>query len=282
MLGCNNYKVIDLGVMTPCAKILDAAREHKADIIGLSGLITPSLDEMVYVAKEMEREGLRIPLLIGGATTSKIHTAVKISPKYSKPVIHVLDASKSVVTVSALLDKVNCDLFFQDIKEEVWPEKTLCRIHSSLSSSQYEEIREEYLESQAEKKYLTLTQARERRVKIDFASKPTPKPSFIGIKTFTEVDLNRLVTYIDWKPFFEVWQLRGRYPNRAYPKIFDDETVGAQAKKLFDEAQAMLRNIIDNKLLVAKGVIGIFPANSIDVDDIEIYADETRTRTAGR
>lgn len=264
VLGCNNYKVVDIGVMCSVAKILAAAKEHKADIIGLSGLITPSLDEMITVAKEMERVGLDIPLLIGGATTSKMHTAVKIEPKYKNPVIHVLDASKAVTVVSSLLDENQKEGYCDDITEE------------------YEEIREEYLDSLADRKYKTITVAREKKMRIDFKTQPGPKPNLVGTKVFTNMDISKLADYIDWKPFFEVWQLRGRYPNRAYPKIFDDETVGVEAKKVFDDAQDMLRKIIDGKLLVAKGIVGIYPANTVDDDDIAVYTDETRATEAGR
>eukprot|EP00049_Salpingoeca_infusionum_P026592 m.26559 g.26559 ORF g.26559 m.26559 type:complete len:1252 (-) comp8846_c0_seq1:700-4455(-) len=259
VLGCNNYKVVDLGVMTPATKIIDAIQEHKADVVGLSGLITPSLDEMIFVAKELERLNFRIPLLIGGATTSKVHTAVKIAPKYSQPAIHVLDASKSVTVVSALLDQTNREEFVEDISDE------------------YEEIRDDYLESLVDRKYLSLADARERKLVIDFANEPTPVPAQLGVQVIDNVDLTRVAEYIDWKPFFEIWQLRGRYPNRAYPKIFNDETVGSQAKQLFDEAQAMLKDLIENKKLVGKGVFGLFPANSVDDDDIEVYTDETRS-----
>ncbi|EGD78748.1 methionine synthase [Salpingoeca rosetta] len=258
VLGCNNFKVVDLGVMVPANKILEAVDKHKADIVGLSGLITPSLDEMVFVAKELERTGHKLPLLIGGATTSKMHTAVKIAPKYSSPTVHVLDASRSVVTVSALLDQGNREDFVEDIAEE------------------YEEIREEYLESLTDRVYLSLDAARKQRFAIDFNKKPPVKPAMTGVKVIESLDLERCIKYIDWKPFFEVWQLRGRYPNRSYPKIFDDEAVGSEAKKVFDDAQALLKRIVSEKLLRGKGVFGIFPANTVG-DDIEIYEDESRT-----
>eukprot|EP00048_Salpingoeca_helianthica_P021694 m.13842 g.13842 ORF g.13842 m.13842 type:complete len:1244 (-) comp6297_c0_seq2:195-3926(-) len=259
VLGCNNYKVIDLGVMVPCDRILAEARAHNADIVGLSGLITPSLDEMVFVAKEMQKRGFTVPLLIGGATTSKVHTAVKIAGKYDRPVVHVLDASKSVVTVSALLDTTTRDDFADEIRDE------------------YAELRDEYLEGLAEKNYLTLEQARARRPVIDFVAEPPPVPKKLGVHVFPDADLARIRTYIDWRPFFEVWQLRGRYPNRGFPKIFDDATVGAEAKRLYDEAQKMIDDIVAHKRLRATGVVGIFPANSVGVDDIHVYADETRS-----
>uniref|UniRef100_A0A8B9FMD5 Methionine synthase n=1 Tax=Amazona collaria TaxID=241587 RepID=A0A8B9FMD5_9PSIT len=217
VLGCNNFRVIDLGVMTPCDKILRAAVENKADIIGLSGLITPSLDEMIFVAKEMERLAIKIPLLIGGATTSKTHTAVKIAPRYSAPVIHVLDASKSVVVCSQLLDET----FLLSIVLPI----------------------------------------------------PTVKPKFIGTKVFEDYDLKRLVEYIDWKPFFDVWQLRGKYPNRGFPKVFNDKTVGEEAKRVYNDAQNLLEKLINQKRLQARGVVGFWPARSVQ-DDIHLYAAE--------
>jgi len=264
VLGCNNYKVIDLGVMVPSPKILAAVQEHKADILGLSGLITPSLDEMIQVAKDMKRVGMKVPLLIGGATTSKMHTAVKISQKYDNPVVHVLDASKAVVVVSALLEAAQKEVYAEEIAEE------------------YEEIREEYLDSLADRKYRTVSEARDQKFTIDFKTQASPKPNFIGVKDFADADLSEIAKYIDWKPFFEVWQLRGKYPNRAYPRIFDDETVGVEARKLFDDAEAMLKDIIENKKLVAKGVMAIYPAAQVDEDDIAVYEDEEKTKEIGR
>ncbi|CAG8669330.1 8054_t:CDS:10, partial [Cetraspora pellucida] len=261
VLGCNNYKVIDLGVMTPCEKIIETALNEKADIIGLSGLITPSLDEMINVAKEMERRGLNIPLLIGGATTSKAHTAVKISPKYTQPTIHVLDASKSVVVVSNLLDAKLKEDFWEDIAEE------------------YEEIREDHYSSLKDKKHLSLKAAREQGFKINWKAQSSPvKPSFIGKRVINEYDLKRISEYIDWNPFFQVWQLRGRYPNRGFPKIFNDEHVG-KSKKLYEEALVLIKKIIDEKLFVAKGIVGLYPANSVD-DDIQVYEDESRSKVS--
>uniref|UniRef100_A0A8C0VKG1 Methionine synthase n=1 Tax=Cyanistes caeruleus TaxID=156563 RepID=A0A8C0VKG1_CYACU len=245
-----DHLVIDLGVMTPCDKILRAAVENKADIIGLSGLITPSLDEMIFVAKEMERLAIKIPLLIGGATTSKTHTAVKIAPRYSAPVVHVLDASKSVVVCSQLLDDSIKDDFFEEILEE------------------YEEIRQEHYES--------------LKVQINFKLFSscwimlliaTVKPKFIGTKVFEDYDLGRLVEYIDWKPFFDVWQLRGKYPNRSFPKIFNDKTVGEEAKRVYNDAQDLLKTLINEKKLQARGVVGFWPAQSVQ-DDIYLYAVE--------
>ncbi len=258
VLGCNNYRVIDLGVMCPVEKILDAAREHNADIIGLSGLITPSLDEMVYVASRMEKEGLKIPLLIGGATTSKMHTAVKVAPRYSGAAVHVLDASRAVTVVSSLLDEKNCEDFMEDIDEE------------------YEELREEHYAGLEERKYVSLTEAREKRFLIDFegAEPPPSRPAKLGVQVFNDYPLDKLLKYIDWNPFFQTWQLRGKYPNRGYPKIFNDENVGAEAKKLFDEANEVLADYVQNKKLRANGVVGFFPANSVGFDDIEVYAPE--------
>ncbi|XP_066090748.1 methionine synthase isoform X3 [Saccopteryx bilineata] len=254
VLSCNNFRVIDLGVMIPCDKILKAALDHKADIIGLSGLITPSLDEMIFVAKEMERLAIKVPLLIGGATTSRTHTAVKIAPRYSAPVIHVLDASKSVVVCSQLLDENLKDEYFEEITEE------------------YEDIRQDHYESLKERRYLTLSQARKNSLHIDWLSEPLPvKPTFLGTRVFEDYDLHKLVDYIDWKPFFDVWQLRGKYPNRGFPRIFKDQTVGEEAKKVYEDAQNMLRALISEKKLQARGVVGFWPAQSIQ-DDIYLYA----------
>uniref|UniRef100_A0A4X2L8Y9 Methionine synthase n=1 Tax=Vombatus ursinus TaxID=29139 RepID=A0A4X2L8Y9_VOMUR len=262
VLGCNNFRVIDLGVMTPCDKILKAAIDNKADIIGLSGLITPSLDEMIFVAKEMERLDIKIPLLIGGATTSKTHTAVKIAPRYSAPVIHVLDASKSVVVCSQLLDENLKDDFFEEIIEE------------------YEDIRQDHYESLKERRYLTLDQARRKGFHIDWLSEPPPvKPKFIGTQVFEDYDLQRLVDYIDWKPFFDVWQLRGKYPNRGFPKIFNDKTVGEEARKVYDDAHNMLKVLISQKKLQARGIVGFWPAQSVQ-DDIHLYAEDAVPQSA--
>uniref|UniRef100_A0A9L0JGM0 Methionine synthase n=1 Tax=Equus asinus TaxID=9793 RepID=A0A9L0JGM0_EQUAS len=262
VLGCNNFRVIDLGVMTPCDKILKAALDHKADIIGLSGLITPSLDEMIFVAKEMERLAIKIPLLIGGATTSRTHTAVKIAPRYSAPVIHVLDASKSVVVCSQLLDENLKDEYFEEIMEE------------------YEDIRQDHYESLKERRYLTLSQARKNGFRIDWLSEPPPvKPTFLGTRVFEDYDLQKLVDYIDWKPFFDVWQLRGKYPNRGFPKIFNDKTVGEEAKRVYDDAQNMLKALISQKKLQARGVVGFWPAQSVQ-DDICLYAEDAEPQSA--
>ncbi|KAJ3088737.1 hypothetical protein HK102_008059 [Quaeritorhiza haematococci] len=262
VLGCNNYKVIDLGVMCPCDKILAAAKEHKADVIGLSGLITPSLDEMVYVAKEMERLNLNIPLLIGGATTSKMHTAVKIAPRYlNAPTVHVLDASRSVVVVSSLLDESNKEDFALDVADE------------------YEDLRAEHYEGLKDRRYLTLAESRDRALKINWTNSAytPPKPAFLGTRTFTEKDypLSSLISRIDWNPFFQTWQLRGKYPNRGFPKIFNDETVGEEAKKLYDDARKMLDEIVEGEKLGVKAVVGFWPANS-EGDDIVLWKGEER------
>jgi len=253
VLGCNNYRVIDLGVMVPTERILEAVLEEKADILGLSGLITPSLDEMIHVAREMERQGIQIPLLIGGATTSKQHTAVKIAPRYSHPAIHVLDASRSVVVCSSLLDASTKEEYVEDINEE------------------YQEVREDHYENLKEKKYFPIEKARQLATKIDWTSGGgIVRPTFLGSSTFLDYDLRSLVDYIDWKPFFDTWQLRGKYPNSRFPKIFQDEAVGEEAKKLFDDAQVMLDRIISEKLLEAKGIVGFYPCNS-QGDDIIVY-----------
>nr|XP_033791679.1 methionine synthase isoform X2 [Geotrypetes seraphini]XP_033791680.1 methionine synthase isoform X2 [Geotrypetes seraphini] len=262
VLGCNNFRVIDLGVMTPCDKILRAAVESKADIIGLSGLITPSLDEMIFIAKEMERLALKIPLLIGGATTSRTHTAVKIAPRYSAPVIHVLDASKSVVVCSQLLDDTLKEDFFEEISEE------------------YEDIRQDHYETLKERRYLTLDQARKKGFHIDWLSCPVPvAPKFIGTHVFEDYDLEHLRNYIDWKPFFDVWQLRGKYPNRGFPKIFNDKTVGEEAKKVYDDAQRLLTALITQRKLQARGIVGFWPSQSKQ-DDIHVYTTEGQSQSA--
>ncbi|XP_037547504.1 methionine synthase [Nematolebias whitei] len=256
VLGCNNFRVIDLGVMVPCDQILRQAVTHKADIIGLSGLITPSLDEMIHVAKEMERLGMTTPVLIGGATTSKTHTAVKIAPRYSFPVIHVLDASRSVVVCSQLLDEATREEYIDDVKEE------------------YEEVRQDHYDSLKDRQYLPLPEARRRSLHIDWLSLPKPvRPQFLGTRIFDCYDLNSLVDFIDWKPFFDVWQLRGKYPNRGYPKIFNDKTVGVEARKVFDDAQLMLSRVIDRSSLKGRGLVGFWRAQS-DGDDINVYKDD--------
>lgn len=251
VLGCNNYEVVDLGVMVPAEKILEEAKKHNVDIVGLSGLITPSLDEMVHVAKEMERQNFKVPLMIGGATTSRVHTAVKIDPHYSGSVIHVADASRAVPAVEKFLNENTKKKSHSDQKEE------------------YEKMRQHHAASQKEEKILTLEEARANKVKIDWNSTEIRKPIKLGV-TVIEENIADLIPYIDWTPFFMTWRLRG-----AYPKIFDDKTVGIEAKKLFDDANAMLKDIVKTKSLKAKAVFGLFPANSIG-DDIEVYAVEDK------
>merc|ERR1712157_560874 len=266
VLGCNNFKVYDIGVMVPCEKILEKAKEYDVDVIGLSGLITPSLDEMVVVAKEMSKAGYKQPLLIGGATTSKVHTAVKVSPNFftiEHPVIHVLDASRSVTVVSSLLSGSK-EEYVQDILEE------------------YDEIREDYYAGLEDRYFLTFEDAKKNKLKIDFnATPPAPTPNKLGLTVIADVSLEDVVPYIDWNPFFQTWELRGRYPNRGYPKIFKDETVGKEAKKLFDDAQDLMNQFIKEKSMYLKGVVGLFPANcSDDGEAVHIYADE-ESRASG-
>eukprot|EP00592_Proboscia_alata_P023875 CAMPEP_0194443776 /NCGR_PEP_ID=MMETSP0176-20130528/126892_1 /TAXON_ID=216777 /ORGANISM="Proboscia alata, Strain PI-D3" /LENGTH=1469 /DNA_ID=CAMNT_0039270071 /DNA_START=276 /DNA_END=4685 /DNA_ORIENTATION=+ len=260
VLGCNNYKVYDIGVMVTCEKILEKAKEYDVDVIGLSGLITPSLDEMVDVAKEMSKQGFKTPLLIGGATTSKMHTAVKIAPNYftlDHPAIHVLDASRSVTVVSSLLG-LNKEEYVTDIMEE------------------YDEMREDYYAGLEDRYFLTFDQAKEQKFTIDYdADPPAPTPSKVGITVIDDVSLETILPYIDWNPFFQTWELRGRYPNRGYPKIFDDEAVGSEAKKLHNDAVEMMHQIIAEKSMNIKGVVGLFPANtSDDGEDVIIYETE--------
>jgi len=249
VLACNNFEIIDLGVMVPLEKILDVAIQNKVDIIGLSGLITPSLDEMVYVAKEMERRKMEIPLLIGGATTSRMHTAVKIAPNYSQPVIHVLDASRSVPVASKLIsgDDSSRKTFVRAIKSE------------------YAGLREDHQRRQADKQLLTIDEARSRKFTPDWNSFTAQKPKALGKMTFTDISLEDLIPYIDWTPFFITWELSGKFP-----AIFDDKVVGDAAQKLFDDAVSLLNKIADEKLLQARAVIGFWAANAVG-DDVEIY-----------
>ncbi|WP_457941818.1 methionine synthase [Vreelandella alkaliphila] len=259
VLQCNNYEVIDLGVMVPTEKILQAAQDHNADIIGLSGLITPSLDEMVHVAKEMKRRGMDLPLLIGGATTSKAHTAVKIEPQYDHPVIYVTDASRAVGVAGRLLAPNLKTAYVAEIREE------------------YEKVRERNAKRRPKAADLDYTQARKRRFRTDWNSFTPAKPQVLGLKTFDNYDLEELVERIDWTPFFMSWQLAGKYP-----KILEDKVVGEAARNLFADAKVMLRKLIDEKRVQARGVIGLWPANSVDDDVIEVYADESRTEVVER
>ena len=252
VLGCNNYEVIDLGVMVPCEQILAAAREHGVAMIGLSGLITPSLDEMAHVARELTREGFDLPLLIGGATTSKAHTAVKIAPGYNHSVVHVLDASRAVGVVGSL---VNADLR-TEFAEKV--------------RADYDQIRQTHQDKGA-KTLWTLERARANRFQSNGLRSIFPYPAFTGTKILPQQPLDQLIAYIDWSPFFHTWELRGRYPT-----IFEDPVVGPKAKELYDDARALLRKIVEQRLFTANGVYGFFPANSVG-DDIEVYRDNSRT-----
>ena len=254
VLQCNNYEVIDLGVMVPSQKILDTAREKKVDIIGLSGLITPSLDEMCHVAAEMEREGFDLPLLIGGATTSRVHTAVKISPNYrNSQAIYVTDASRAVGVVSSLMSPEERPKAIARVREE------------------YSNMAESYARGQAEKARSSLQEARANRLKLDWAGHIPTKPTFLGTRVFKAYDLAELARYIDWTPFFHAWELKG-----SYPRILQDDKYGDAARPLFDDAQSMLKQLIEEKWLRANGVVGFWPANSVG-DDIELYTDETRS-----
>jgi 5-methyltetrahydrofolate--homocysteine methyltransferase len=255
VLQCNNYEIVDLGVMVPAHKILETARRERANIIGLSGLITPSLDEMCNVAKEMEREGFDLPLLIGGATTSRVHTAVKITPNYERgQAIHVNDASRAVGVVANLLSASERETFLARVRAE------------------YEKIREAHLKGQTQKARVSLKAARDNRFKVDWTGYEPPKPQFLGRRTFKAYDLAELAAYIDWTPFFAAWELPGRYP-----RILEDAAVGAEARKLLSDAQALLKRLIAGRWLTANGVIGFWPAQAIG-DDIALFEDEACTR----
>jgi len=254
VLACNNYEIIDLGVMVPCDKILKIAREEQVDLIGLSGLITPSLEEMVHNAGVMKREGLAIPLLIGGATTSKAHTAVKIAPSYNEPVVHVLDASLAVNVVRQLLNPTQKPTFVEKVREQ-----------QKLS-------REAFEKKKTHNPLLSIEEARKHRTLIDWQTTDIPQPRFLGIRVLDDMPIETLLPMIDWSPFFHAWELRGRYPT-----IFDDPKVGEKAKELFNDGRQLLQEIIRQQSLTAKGVYGFFPANSVG-DDIEIYADESRSK----
>lgn len=254
VLACNNYEIIDLGVMVSCDKILEEAKKHNVDVIGLSGLITPSLDEMVHVAKEMERLNFKTPLLIGGATTSKVHTAVKIAQNYSGPVVHVNDASKSVPVASSLISAELRESFMADVNKD------------------YERVREQNKNAQSQNKLITLAEARENKFPIDWKQTEITKPAFIGNKVFDNYDLKEIAEYIDWTPFFHSWEMKG-----SYPKILKDPERGAEASKLFEDARAMLTKIIDEKWLSARAVIGLYPANTVNHDDTEVYDEAGKT-----
>jgi 5-methyltetrahydrofolate--homocysteine methyltransferase len=253
VLGCNNYEVIDLGVMVPAERILEGARAHKVDIIGLSGLITPSLDEMVHVARELQREGFALPLLIGGATTSRTHTAVRIAPEYGHAAIHVLDASRAVGVVSRLLDPIQ----YEELLAE--------------TETAYASLRSRFADRRIEKPLIPIAAARANRVPIDWSAAPIDTPAFTGLRVLRDFPLAEIAAYIDWTPFFSAWELRG-----SYPGILDDPVVGPRARELLADAQALLRKIVEGKLLAANAVYGFFPANSRG-DDIEIFADESRS-----
>jgi 5-methyltetrahydrofolate--homocysteine methyltransferase len=254
VLQCNNYDVVDLGVMVPSAKILATAREVGADIIGLSGLITPSLEEMTVVASEMTREGFTIPLLIGGATTSRVHTAVKIAPKYTGPVVHVLDASRAVGVASNLLSDSQREPFVAQVKKE------------------YATIREERSGEEPSERRITLAEARANRLALDGKAGPSPTPAFLGVRALARYPLGELIERIDWTPFFQTWELVGRYP-----AILDDPAVGKTARGLFEDAKRLLERIVRESLLEARAAFGFFPAAS-DGDDIIIYTDESRSK----
>ncbi|MBM1108144.1 methionine synthase [Aurantibacter crassamenti] len=247
VLACNNYEIVDLGVMVPPEKIIAAAIEHNVDIIGLSGLITPSLDEMVHLAKEMERKNFKVPLLIGGATTSKAHTAVKIDPKYSQAVVHVNDASRAVTVVGDLLQKETSDSYKRAIKDD------------------YEVFREKFMNRSQHKEYKSIEAARKNKFQIDWNTSEIVKPNELGVQIIEDMDLNKLVPFIDWTPFFRSWELHGKYP-----AILTDNVVGEQATELFADAQDMLKKVLEEKQLTAKAIFSLFPANTINDDDIEV------------
>jgi 5-methyltetrahydrofolate--homocysteine methyltransferase len=256
VLACNNYEVIDMGVMVPCEKILERAKAEKANMIGLSGLITPSLDEMVHVAKEMERQGFKLPLLIGGATTSRRHTAVKIAPHYSEPVVHVLDASRAVPVTTSLLSEDGKAAFVEQHRAD------------------YEALRKAY--SAPRQQGVSLETARKRRTPIEWRAENLPEPEFMGVRVLDDFPLATLREFIDWTPIFHAWGLKG-----SYPRILEDERQGEQARQIITEANALLDRIIEKKLITARGVYGFFPANAVG-DDVELYGDETRAKVLER
>jgi 5-methyltetrahydrofolate--homocysteine methyltransferase len=256
VLACNNYEVFDMGVMVPCEKILERARQENADLIGLSGLITPSLDEMTHVAREMERQGLKLPLLIGGATTSRAHTAVKIAPHYSEPVVHVLDASRAVPVTTSLLSQEGKTAFVAQHRAE------------------YEELRK--LHGAPRHKLVPLEAARANRTPITWRAEDLPRPAFLGVQTLDDFPLATLREFIDWTPFFHTWELKG-----VFPRILEHEKYGAQARQVYTEAQALLDTIIAEKRLTARGVYGFFPASAVG-DDVELYTDADRRAVQAR
>ena len=250
VLGCNNYEIVDLGVMVPPEKIIEVAKKEQVDVIGLSGLITPSLDEMVYLANEMEKQDMEIPLLIGGATTSKAHTAVKIAPKYTNSVVHVNDASRAVTVVGNLLQENN-----KVYKEEI--------------RSEYNRFRDQFLNRTKQKSYVSIEEARENKLLIDWKTTEIVRPNFLGTQIIENLDLTVLLDYIDWSPFFRSWDLHGKFPD-----ILNDEIVGNQASELHEDAKVLLKEVVDKKLLKAKAVFGLFEANSVE-DDIEVTLNES-------
>ncbi|WP_421863313.1 methionine synthase [Motiliproteus sp.] len=253
VLQCNNFEIVDLGVMVPAEKIIQTAIKENADLIGLSGLITPSLDEMVHVAKELERQGHQIPLMIGGATTSKMHTAVKIEPAYSSPTVYVHNASRSVGVASALLSKTQREDYVAEIRQE------------------YAEARERHYAKSKDARRVNLDKARANKLQLDWDNYQPPVPKQLGVQVFDDYDLNELLDYIDWTFFFHAWELKKRYP-----QVLDDEKLGEEARKLFADAQAMMKKLIDGKLIKARAVIGLFPANQVNDDDIALFTDEKR------
>ncbi|WP_416444991.1 vitamin B12 dependent-methionine synthase activation domain-containing protein [Leeuwenhoekiella sp. A16] len=255
VLACNNYEIVDLGVMVPPEKIIAAAKEHNVEIIGLSGLITPSLDEMVFLAKEMKRQDFTVPLLIGGATTSKAHTAVKIDPEYENAVVHVNDASRAVTVVGDLLNPASATAYKDRVKVD------------------YADFREKFLKRGKKKEYLKIEEARENKWKLNWTDFQPFKPNFSGIEVINDIDFNKLVEFIDWSPFFRSWDLHGKYPD-----ILTDDVVGAQARELFDDAKELLKRVLDEKLLTGKAIFGLFEANTINDDDIEVLLKDEENR----
>ncbi|MGH8175305.1 MAG: vitamin B12 dependent-methionine synthase activation domain-containing protein, partial [Steroidobacter sp.] len=258
-LQCNNFEVIDLGVMVPCDRILETARREGADMIGLSGLITPSLDEMVHVASEMQRQGFDKPLLIGGATTSPAHTSVKIDPQYKGPVVYVKDASRSVGICQQLVTAASRDEFVARVK------------------SDHAVRREQHRGKKTKGPQLTIAQARANRFKGGWESYAPPVPRFLGLRVFDDYSLEDLTRYIDWMPFFNAWEFRG-----TFPEVLTDPVVGEEVSRLYADARRMLKQVIHERWLTARGVIGLFPANSVDDDDMEVYADDSRSRVIAR
>jgi 5-methyltetrahydrofolate--homocysteine methyltransferase len=260
VLQCNNFEVVNMGVMVPCNEILARAKVEGADIVGLSGLITPSLEEMAYVASEMQRDDYfrvkKIPLLIGGATTSRVHTAVKIAPNYEGPVVYVPDASRSVSVASSLLSDEGAAKYLDDLK------------------SDYDRIRTQHANKKATP-MVTLAQARANKTPIDWSSYVPPRPKFIGRRIFRNYDLSELANFIDWAPFFQTWDLAGKFPD-----ILNDEIVGESARRVYSDGKSMLARLIQGRWLTANGVLAMLPANSVNDDDIEIYTDESRTKVA--